>query len=302
MSRVRLTYKSAYHHIISRGIKGEDIFPDRKAKDFFLSALKEKSEKLKVRIFAYCIMDNHYHLVLQNTSNRLSSFVKQLNGQYGMYYRKREGGKGYVFQGRYKSTLIQEDNYLIMAIVYVLLNPVRARIVEEPMGYQWSSIHEYFSYADSTIVDNGFVEGLLKSRGEFAKLLEEWRNKDIEVKRTRMGAVLGDRDFVKKAKKEFDRRKVKGESKRRRKEDYIFEPTDEVIKGFEKKKGVKVKDININRYNGKRLRAELLVLLKDRAGLKYTEILKYPLFCSLKYSSLGNLYKRARKKMEENTQ
>ncbi|MCK4322741.1 transposase [candidate division WOR-3 bacterium] len=300
MNRARITYQGAYHHVMNRGIKGVDIFSDDKAKDYFLSALEEKSKKLKMRILTYCIMDNHYHLILQNSSERLSDFMKQLNAQYGIYYRKREGGKGYVFQGRYKSTLIQEDRYLDMAIVYVLLNPVRKGEVSDPYGYRWSSIHEYFSGYDSSIVDNKFVEGIFKRIERFKELLNEWTNKDIEVKNTKLGGVIGESDFIEKALKQFNRRKVKTKSKRRRKEDYIFEPSEEVIRRFEEEKGIEIQDINTNTVKGKRLRVELLILLKDKAGLKYTEILKYPLFYQLKYSSLGKLYERAREKMKEN--
>ena len=277
-----------------------DIFSNDRAKDYFLSALEEKSKKLKMRILAYCIMDNHYHLILQNSSERLSDFMKQLNAQYGIYYRKREGGKGYVFQGRYKSTLIQEDRYLDMAIVYVLLNPVRKGEVFDPYRYRWSSIHEYFSGYDSSIVDNKFVEGIFKRKERFKELLNEWMNKDIGVKNTKLGGVIGGSNFIEKALKQFNRRKVKTKSKRRRKEDYIFEPAEEVIRRFEEDNGIEIQDINTNTIKGKRLRVELLILLKDKAGLKYTEILKYPLFYQLKYSSLGKLYERACEKMKEN--
>jgi len=301
MKRVRITYQGAYHHVMNRGVRGEDIFLDNRGKDYFLSILKEKSKKLRIKLLAYCIMNNHYHLILQNTSDRLSSFMKQLNSQYGIYYRKKEGGKGYVFQGRYKSTLIQEDRYLDMAIIYVLLNPVRAGRVFDPYNYRWSSIQDYFSDLNSDIVDNKFVEDLFKSRDKFIKLLEEWGNEDVEVKNTRLGPIIGDKGFIKKSIKRFDRRKLKGKSERKRRKDYIFEPAEETIIGFEKDKGIKVEDININSVSGKRLRGELLVLLKDRTGLKYTEILKYPLFRPLKYSSLGKLYIRARKRIEENS-
>jgi len=71
-------------------------------------------------------MDNHYHLVLDNSSGKMSEYFKRLNGQYGMYYRKITGGKGYVFQGRFNSTLIEKDAYLLHSIAYLLRNPVRS--------------------------------------------------------------------------------------------------------------------------------------------------------------------------------
>lgn len=107
MRRVRLTYKGAYHHIMSRGIRGEDIFFDDGAKIYFLKTLQDRVKNQRIRIFAYCLMDNHYHLILQNSTGKMSEFIKGLSGQYEMYYRKRVGCKGYVFQDRFKSTLIQ---------------------------------------------------------------------------------------------------------------------------------------------------------------------------------------------------
>ena len=145
MKRVRITYEGAFHHVMNRGINDEDIFSPGKCKTHFLDYLETYSRKLKIRIFAYCIMDNHYHLVLENSSGRLSDFGRDLNGNYGMFYRKLKGGKGYVFQNRFKSTLIQDDSYLKMTIAYVLSNPVKAGIVEEFSQYIWSSGSMYFS-------------------------------------------------------------------------------------------------------------------------------------------------------------
>jgi len=95
---------------------------------------------MMIRLFSYCVMDNHYHLVLENSSGRMSDCLRLLNGQYGMYYRKMYGGKGYVFQSRFKSTIIENDGYLIKSIAYLLQNPVRAGIVAIARNYIWSSV------------------------------------------------------------------------------------------------------------------------------------------------------------------
>ncbi|HUT65127.1 MAG TPA: transposase [Spirochaetota bacterium] len=112
MRAARVTYSGAYHHIMGRGVDGKNIFPNDELKRYFLEIIREKSMQLKIRIFAYCLMDNHYHLILQNSSGMLAGFIGQLNGQYG-----KRGGMGYVFQGRYKSTLIQEYPYLSVSIL-----------------------------------------------------------------------------------------------------------------------------------------------------------------------------------------
>ena len=294
MRIARVTYEGAYHHVMNRGIWNEDIFPDDSAKKYFLRVIKEKTKILKTKLFAYCIMDNHYHLILQNSSGRLSEFMKRVNGQYGIYYRNRYGGKGYVFQGRFKSTLIQEDKYLAVVIVYLLLNPVNASIVEDPYKYKWSSINEYFVGKNSDIIDNEFVEAIYRNKMGMNKLLKEWLGKDIMTRKTRIGYIIGDDDFIEEAHKRYDRRKSKGESKRMRIDDYIFDSAPKVIKRFEEEKGIKISKIEINTRKGKKLRSELLVLLKEKAGLRYAEIMKYPIFKSLKYSSLGQIYKRTK--------
>ncbi len=297
MRRARITYPGAFHHIMSRGFEGRDIYSGSKRKDTFLENLQAKSQKYRIRLLVYCVLDNHHHLILQNSSGKLSDFMKQLNGEHGRLYRIEEGGKGYVFQGRYKSILIQEGTYLRMSTIYVLLNSVRAGLVKDPYRYQWSSIGEYFTGEDSNIVDNKFVEEILQSQEEMERLLREWSIGELPIKRTRYGDILGSEEFLDYAVKRFDRRKKGEETRRMRKKDYIFKPADEVIKKFEKEKGVTLEGINTSILEGKKLRSELLVLLKDKAGLRYNEIIGYPLFRSLKYSSLGWLYKKARRKM-----
>jgi len=296
MRRARFTYEGAYHHIMNRGLMGEKIFFDDKAKDYFLKNLKRLSSNLGIRILAYCIMDNHYHIILQNTSGKLSYFMKLLNGQFGIYYRKRVGGKGYVFQSRFKSTLIKEGTYLKMAIVYVLLNPVRKGITEHPEDYKWSSISKYFSGKRNLFADTEFVEEIFTSKKNLNKLLEEWKDKNLPVKKESMGEIIGDDEFILKAKERANRRKTsKIVSPRMRKYESEIIPVNKIIKDFEKRYNIKKETLkDIKSREMKRMRDELLILLKEKGGLKYSEIIKIEPFKKLKYSSLGRLYKLAK--------
>ena len=296
MRRSRVTFKGAYHHIMSRGLNHEPILAGREGKEYFLRLLREAQKIYRIRLLVYCLMDNHYHLILQNSSARLADFMRYVNGYYGLSYRSRMGGRGYVFQDRYKSTLIQQDNYLTMAVVYVLLNPVRAGVVKDPYRYPWSSIGCYFSGKNSDIVDNVYVEDFFGSRIEFRQLLAEWlaKDKELPLQRTRFGDILGAAGFIDEIAKRFDRRHRVKESFRMRHDDYTFEPSLEVIRQFERANGVRLVEIDATTHLGMRLRAKLLVLLRERAGLRYKEIIKIPLFRSLKYSSLGKLYKRTK--------
>ena len=84
--RMRITYQGAYHHVMNRGYDGNAIFSGHKSKKYFLDYLQDASKEMKLRIFAYCVLDTHYHLVLENTTGRLSDFLRLLNRNYGMCY------------------------------------------------------------------------------------------------------------------------------------------------------------------------------------------------------------------------
>ncbi|MCK4835297.1 MAG: transposase [Candidatus Aminicenantes bacterium] len=295
MRRARITYKGAFHHAMNRGHEGKKIFLKDSEKNLFLELLKETAKGYRIRIFTYCIMDNHYHLVLENSSGRMSEFFKKLNGQYGRIYRRENKGKGYVFQDRFKSKIIQDDSYLIMVMGYVLNNPVRAGLVTDFLDYQWSSSSLYFKEDTSDIVDNKYVEALY---GSFYNMSDQIRNltiKELPVILTRVGEIIGGEEFVVESLEKFNRRKPNDQVEEyKRIDDYYFDSVEKVFYEFKKIHKINVFDIDTKSYKGKRLRGELLVYLKDNAGLTYGEIKKVPIFSDLKISSLGWIYKNAK--------
>jgi len=294
MRRARITWQGAYHHVMNRGHNGEFIFESDELKNDFLTLLKEKSKKLKIRIFAFCIMDNHYHLVLENTTGQISEFMKTLNGSYGMLYRKIMGGKGYIFQSRYKSTLIENDYYLIQSIGYILLNPVRAELINNAKDYPWSSIGEYFKGKASEYIYNEFVEELIGSKREFDRLINDYYSKNLSVQQTEFGGILGNKDFFNRAKEKFDRRKKQQYVNRKRKDDLYFVPEEQVIWEFERKYKIKIESINTQTLKGKKQRAELLVNLRDYSNMKYSDISMLEPFGDVHFGSLRSIYKRAK--------
>jgi hypothetical protein len=187
-----------------------------------------------------------------------------------------------------------------MAIIYVLLNPVRSGLLENPWDYPWSSISDYYSGKRSSLVDNAFVEELFDTEEYMKVELREWVNAELPVRYTRMGDILGGENFMQGAKEKYDRRKNENAltSHRMRRNEYQFKNMTEVIAAFEQDRGTSIMEIDLDGHQGKAMRAELLVLLRDEAGLDYSEIIKHPLFQSLKYSSLGQLYRRAKKKIK----
>lgn len=299
MRTTRITYEGAWHHIMGRGLTGKDIFFMNKSKLVLLDLLKAKSASLKVRVVAYCINDNDYHLILENTGGRMSDFLKSVNGEYGIYYRKLTGSEGNVFYDRYKSVLIQDESRLKMAIAHVLLTPVHAGFVEKIDDYLWSSAPAYFSAKNSEYVDNRFVDELFENKRQFRQYLRSRVGEKLPVFRTIHGYILGERSFLKEALKKYQ--PIKNFHKTRKKKAMPVkhvEPVEKVIAEFEKNNDVKIDEIDTSRFKGKRLRGRLLLELKNRAGLRYKEMMKFPIFSNLKPTSLGKLYQDAKKKMK----
>src|SRR3990172_2619948 len=126
---LRIEYNGAVYHVTSRGNERKNIFKDDEDRLLFLDTLKKVSEKYNWLCHAYCLMNNHYHLVIETPDGNLSRGMWQLNGVYTQRYNARHYSVGHIFQGRYKAILIQKDSHLLEVSRYVVLNPVRAKAV-----------------------------------------------------------------------------------------------------------------------------------------------------------------------------
>jgi len=132
---------------MNRGRRGEDIFLDTKDHLAFLVVLQETGEFFGAQVAAYCLMSNHYHLLVRTPSGNLSRIMRHVNGVYTQRYNRRHKADGQLFRGRYKSILVEEDSYLLELLRYIHRNPVRAKICKSVEEYPWSSHHGYVSNA-----------------------------------------------------------------------------------------------------------------------------------------------------------
>ncbi len=282
---------------MNRGIRGEYIFPDDVDKQTLLEILAEKAKILGVHLIGYCVMSNHYHVLLENSSGRMSALLKVVNGSYGIYYRHKHGGKGCVFQNRFKSTLIQDDAYLRLAILYLLQNPVRAGLVANGIEYPWSSAGEYLEKTRKPVTDVPFVHGLWGGKKLMIKEIMGAQPDKLPIKKSDFGDLLGEYKFLTKALERRDQRVDEKSLERRRKDDNWFEPVGKVYKELEKEYGIKFERLDYGTLAGKQWRGELLVRLKELSGLTYREIAQLPEFADIKLHSLAKLYKDARKRI-----
>jgi putative transposase len=136
---LRICLPGGVYHLIARGNAGEPIFRNDDDRTLFLATLAHIVDRFGWLCHAYCLMDNHYHLVAETPRPNLPLGMRQLNGLYAQRFNRRHGRCGHVFQARYRSILVEKESHLLSVCRYVILNPVRAGICTRPEHYRWSS-------------------------------------------------------------------------------------------------------------------------------------------------------------------
>jgi len=136
---LRIEYPGAFYHVLNRGQRQEAIVDDDRDRERFLLCLERLAMRYNVVVHTYCLMTNHYHLILETPEANVSRAVQWLNVSYATYYNRRHQVSGHVFQGRFKGIVVEADEYLNSLSRYIHLNPVRAKLAFNPWEYEWSS-------------------------------------------------------------------------------------------------------------------------------------------------------------------
>jgi len=136
---LRIEYPGAVYHITTRGNAYQDVFLDDTDREEFLEILEQTVDRFNWLCHAYCLMTNHYHLLIETVDPTLSRGMRQLNGVYTQAFNRRHEQVGHLFQGRYKAILVEKEAYLLELSRYIVLNPVRAKMVKKPEEWEWSS-------------------------------------------------------------------------------------------------------------------------------------------------------------------
>src|SRR4030042_2209992 len=144
---LRMDYPDTFYHVLSRGNEKRDIFYDDKDYLRFLETLEKAVERFNLEVHAYVLMKNHYHLLIRTREDNLSRAIQWLGVSYSVWFNRRHERSGHLFQGRFKSFLIENDRYFTAMCLYIHGNPLRAGLVESLSDYKWSS---YQAYADKT--------------------------------------------------------------------------------------------------------------------------------------------------------
>jgi len=221
----RLEVEGGLYHILTRGNNRRRIFGDDNDYQKILRLLAAQKAKLPFFLYAYCLMPNHVHLLVERRKAAIGRVMHRLLTGYSRYYNKRYGRVGHLFQSRYKGILCQTDQYLAELVRYIHLNPVRAKIVRTPEAYRYSSHRAYLGLDEPGLVD---IEPVLRHFGATKKLARErfaaFVNAGIklghreEFYQAEEGRLLGMEEFVDETKKRVGeiprgaRRQVKNRS------------------------------------------------------------------------------------------
>ncbi len=205
----RIEYEGALYHLLSRGNERNDIFMDPTDRTVFLDTVGEMSERFEISIFAYVLMNNHYHLLAKTKQANLKKAMQWFGTTYTLRFNRRHFRSGHLFQGRYKSMLIQNNDYLLQLSYYIHRNPLRAGIVQRLDGYRWSSYNAYAygrknpKWLSTNLILSQFKgkqdchrsyrENVLKYASEEKSLFEDLRH----------GFILGSKQFVETIRKQY---------------------------------------------------------------------------------------------------
>ncbi len=221
--KLRIQYAGAIYHVMNRGDRREDIFADNADRARFLETLSEACGKTGWQIHAYCLMNNHFHVVVETPQPNLVPGMKWLLGTYTGRFNRRHKEFGHLFSGRYKALLVDGsgNGYLRTVCDYVHLNPQRAKVLAgdaKLSEFQWSSYAEYLKKpkkrpswlrVDRLLGEHGIPKDSLAGRREFEKRMEEcrWKKRESEFKRVVRGWCLGGEEFRQELLEEMRRKR-----------------------------------------------------------------------------------------------
>ena len=213
---LRIEYPNAWYHVMNRGRRGENIFETKDDYERFLTVLDEAIELFSLRVSSYCLMSNHYHILVQTPDANLSRCMRHINGVYTQRYNSSHLLDGPLFRGRYKAINVSEDSYLLQLIRYIHRNPVRAGIVEKAEDYKWSSHKGYLSGNKkwNWLYKEFILSILSKVPEERTKRYREFMKEEEDegllgmFNMKKLPSILGNSQFVEKIKAGFYKDKL----------------------------------------------------------------------------------------------
>jgi len=208
---LRLEFPGALYHVTSRGNARRKIYLDRADRRAFLDLLGKEIYQQGWLCYAYCLMDDHYHLLLETPEPNLVAGMRRLNGVYTQAFNRRHRRVGHLFQGRYKAILVDKENYLLELCRYIVLNPVRAKAVKAPEQWSWSSYAATVGDVHAPLwLAVKEVRALFSTRESYRRFVAEGMGRASPWTRLRGQIYLGGEEFLKRLQRRLPRRPPQG--------------------------------------------------------------------------------------------
>lgn len=204
--QIRVSFPGGIYHITSRGNKRQDIFLSDEDRSTFLDTLESIIEHYNWICHSYCLMDNHYHLMIETIDANLSAGMQRLNGLYSQKFNKKHNTVGHVFQGRFKSIVVERESYLLELCRYIVLNPVRAKLVSHPKDYTWSSFRAILglekcpSWLSVKWILSQFDNKLVLARTRYHDFVVDGIHENNNQDNFKNAFILGSEQFLEKIK------------------------------------------------------------------------------------------------------
>lgn len=239
---IRIEYPGALYHVTSRGNARQKIFWGDIDYLEFKNVLREVIKRSRWIAHAYCLMGNHYHLLIETPQANLSSGMRQLNGVYTQRSNQRHKQGGHIFQGRYKAYLVEKETYFLELCRYIVLNPVRARMVQHPEEWRWSSYRETAGEeTDSDLFHTDFLLGhfssdRMKAQELYKGFILDGVGKQNPLQEARGGILLGSDGIIKRWQAIL---KERGKEENVRRERYAARPSlKDIFSGRVREEGI----------------------------------------------------------------
>ena len=296
---LRIEYEGAFYHITSRGNDRKRIFFHKSDYSKFKFYLEEGIKKFEYRIHSYVLMTNHYHLLIETPNANLSKLMHYINGSYTTYLNIKRGRSGHLFQGRFKSILVDKDSYLLELSRYIHLNPVVAGIVEKPHDYFHSSYNSFINKKGESIVYRDQIWNMISNKihrapSAYRSFVENMNTDEFEnpLKEVYGGIILGSKTFIKKTLDTLSENKLKNTETSNRKALQTHFTPKYALDFVSSYLNVHVNELV--QMKGE-LRSIAVYLLKTQTEMTNNEIGE--LFGSLSYSAVAKIKQRFSRKL-----
>ena len=260
MSRsLRIEYPGALYHITSRGNARQKTYLSKTDYNQFIFVLKDVIKRYNWVCYTYCLMPNHYHLVIETPEANLSAGMRQLNGVYTQKFNYIHKRVGHLFQGRYKAMVVEKESYLGELIRYVVLNPVRAKLVKNPEHWRWSGHREVLSKESDICINRQKLISVFETAKNYKEFISQKTVDESPWDKLKGDIILGSYEFIEKIKHHFSKNgKDKEISKKAR---FVGRP--------------KLKEIIINNDDNKDKRNKQIITAYLKYGYTQKEISDY---------------------------